>query len=463
MKQGKYITTTMLSACLSLSAFAQQSPDNYGSGLKLDLNQEGTKFVRFITWHQFWITHTENNPGTRDINGELQSSTTDIGLRRSRFLVYSQLSPRFLILSHWGINNQSFINGGSAGTLGSGSSASGQGGKRAQVYIHDAWSEYAVIKGKLHIGTGLHYWNGVSRLSSASTLNFMTMDAPIFNWYNIEATDQFARQFGIYAKGQINRLDYRISVNKPFVFGVSPTKANIKPDGIAVNAFNENFAYSGYFNWMFKDKENNILPFFVGTYLGKKEVFNIGAGFYTQGNTTASARISGGDTLIDKHAQTCLGVDVYWDKPLNKTKGTAISLYSVYYNYNFGPNYLRNIGILNLHTNAIPSSESFNGSGNAQPTIGTGSIWYTQLGYKLPNFKNGSSFMPYITGTYKNFERIGSASFQYDLGLNYFISNHNAKITFQYTNRPLYQVNTGGGIERNGSKGEFIIQTHIFL
>ena len=58
------------------------------------------------------------------------------------------------------------------------------------------------------MGAGLHYWNGVSRLSSQSTLNFMTLDAPIFNWTNIEATDQFARQFGIYAKGQLDRLDY---------------------------------------------------------------------------------------------------------------------------------------------------------------------------------------------------------------------------------------------------------------
>ncbi|MGC4057006.1 MAG: hypothetical protein QM743_02655 [Chitinophagaceae bacterium] len=463
MKKGKHLTTALLAACLSTSALAQ-SPDNYGSGLKLDLNQDGTKFVRFIMWHQFWTTYTQNNPGTKDVNGDPQSSTMDIGIRRSRFLAYSQISPRFLILTHWGINNVSFINGGGAGTLGTGASATGQGGKRPQLYIHDAWSEYAVVKGKLHIGTGLHYWNGVSRLSSASTLNFMTMDAPIFNWYNIEATDQFARQFGIYAKGQVGRLDYRVSVNKPYVYGVSPTKANIRPDGIAVNAFTEKAAFSGYFDWAFKDKENNTLPYFVGTYLGKKEVLNIGAGFYTQANATASARVSGADTLIDKHTQTCIGVDFFWDKPLNKAKGTALSIYSVYYNYNFGPNYLRNIGILNLHANTVAPTESFAGAGNLQPTIGTGSIWYTQVGYKFPNMKNGSSFMPYVTTTYKDFNRLAASSFQYDLGLNYFVSGHNAKITLQYTNRPIYKLNSSNGaIDRDGSKGEFVIQTHIFL
>lgn len=462
MKKAKHLVAALIASCASLTGFAQGG-ENYGSGMKLDLNQDGSKFVRFITWHQFWITNNENNPGTKDINGNPQSDATDIALRRSRFLVYSQISPRFLILSHWGINNQSFVNGGSAGTLGTGASATGQGGKRATLYIHDAWSEFAVVKSKLHVGTGIHYWNGVSRLSSASTLNFMTMDAPIFNWYNIEATDQFARQFGVYAKGQLDRLDYRVAINKPFANGVAPTKSGLKADGIAVNVLNEKAAISGYFNWMFKDKENNTLPFFVGTYLGKKEVLNVGAGFYTQAQAMGSARLNGADTIVERHNQTCLGIDLFWDKPINKTKGTAFSLYSVYYNYNFGPKYLRNIGILNLHTNAVPTSESFNGAGNAQPTIGTGSIWYTQFGYKLANMKNGSSFMPYVTTTFKSFERIGTPSLQYDLGLNYFISNHNAKITLQYTNRPIYQTNTTGDINRNGSKGEFIIQTHIFL
>jgi len=464
MKKGYFISTA-LSVCFSASVLAQTSapPDNYGSGLKLDLNQEGTKFVRMIMWHQFWATYNQNNPGTKDINGNAQSSSLDLGIRRSRLLMYAQLSPRFLILTDFGINNVSFINGGSAGILGTGASAAGQGGKRPQLYLHDAWTEYAIFKDKLHIGTGLHYWNGVSRLSSASTLNFMTMDAPIFNWYNIEGTDQFARQLGVYAKGQLGRFDYRVSVNKPYAFGVSPAKGNITPNGYAVNALNEKASFSGYFNWAFKDKENNVLPFFVGTYLGKKEVLNIGAGFYTQADVTASARLAGTDTLIDKYRQNCFGVDFYWDRPINKAKGTAISIYSVYYNYDFGPGYLRNIGILNLHTNAVPGTESFNGAGNAQPTIGTGSIWYTQIGYKFANFKNGTSFMPYVTGTYKDFERLGKASFQYDLGLNYFISNHNAKVTLQYSNRPLYILDATGNVQRDGSKGEFILQTHIFL
>lgn len=429
--------------------------------MMLKLDEKGQKFIRFITWHQVWITQTSNNPGTLDINGKQQTSVTDLSLRRSRVLIQAQVSPRFMIVSHFGINNQSFINGGGAGVLGTGASATSQGGKRPQLYIHDAWTEYAVKQGKLHIGAGLHYWNGVSRLSSQSTLTFMTMDAPIFNWYNIETTDQFARQLGIYAKGQLGRLDYRVHLNKPFAFG-SPLNAVTSSN--AANVLNEKWSTGGYFNYMFWDKESNVLPYFAGTYLGSKRVFNIGAGWYSHNGATAS-RKSASDS-VQEHSEKNLGLDIFLDMPLNKKKGTALSLYSVFYKFNFGPNYLRNIGILNLHANTQSFSDkpdvSWAGGGNLQPTIGTGAIWYTQAGYLLPKLKNGTAFMPYLTYTYKNFDRIGKASGQYDLGLNYFITGHNAKLTLQYGTRPVYK-SVSGNPERNGSKGQLTLQGQIFL
>ncbi|MEI2747442.1 MAG: hypothetical protein V9E88_01615 [Ferruginibacter sp.] len=452
-----------LFAATQLFAQGNAAPgiDHSYKPMMIKLDEKGQKFIRFITWHQMWITHTENNPGTLDVNGKVQKSATDMAIRRSRFLVQAQISPRFMIVSHWGINNQSFINGGGSGTLGTGASATGQGGKRPQLYIHDAWTEYAVKPGKLHLGAGLHYWNGVSRLSSHSTLNFMTLDAPIFNWFNIEATDQFARQLGIYAKGQLGKLDYRVHINKPFAFGSSLASVT-SPN--AVNVINENWSTGGYLNYMIWDKESNVLPYFVGTYLGNKKVFNIGAGWYNHKGATAS-RASATDS-VQEHSQTNLGVDVYLDMPLNKTKGTALSVYSVFYNFDFGKNYLRNVGILNLHGATQPvaanADASWAGGGNLQPTIGTGNIWYTHVGYLLPKLKNGTAFMPYATFTQKNFDRIGKASGQYDLGMNYFINGHNAKITLQYSSRPVYKT-VNGNPERNGSKGEFILQTHIFL
>lgn len=436
--------------------------------LTLKLNDDGSKYVRFIMWHQFWMTATQNNPDTRDAKGEFidgsenakGSWSTDLALRRSRFLAYAQISPRALILTHWGINNQSFIDGASAPNGPNAAGTLGNRGKKPALFMHDMWTEFEIKKDKLYLGAGLHYWNGVSRLGSHSTLNFMTLDAPIFNWSNIEATDQFARQFGIYAKGQLGRLDYRIALNKPFANGTLASA--VAKNEIAVNVVNENWATAGYVNWMFWDKENNKLPFYVGSYLGGKKVLNVGVGWYNHagGSLYKSTR---GDSTYQAH--TALGADVYLDMPINKAKGTALSILATYYNLDYGTNYLRNIGILNLHNTPTGTTNSFAGGGNSQPTIGTGSIFYVQAGYQLPKLKNGTAFMPYVTVTNKNFERLADPSTQYGLGLNYFVTGHNAKITLEYQNRPIYKLNAANNnaIERTGYKGEIILQTHIFL
>ncbi len=407
----------------------------------LRLNDDGTKYLRLILWHQMWVRSTENNPGTTGFSGEPAANSFDIGLRRSRILAVAQVSPRFLILTHFGINNHTFANGGANNT----------GNKKPGLFIHDAWTEYAVINEKLHLGAGLHYWNGISRLTNTSTLNMMTLDAPIFNWPTIELTDQFARQYGIYAKGKLGKLDYRMALNKPFAAGSEPV------EGRATNKLNDNPALQGYFNFQFLDQESNQLPFMVGTYLGAKEIFNIGLGFHHHAKATAS--LNQGTEKI--HDILLLGADVFYEKPLGKF---AISAYSTFYSYNFGPNYIRNVGIMN--TGQMPSDNSasyevmgFNGPGNAQPAIGTGTISYTQLGILLPRFKNETQLMPYLTYSKKNFEIFRQGSNQYDLGINYFINGHNAKITAQYGTRPLYNRS----LQWSGNAGEFTIQTHIFL
>ena len=127
--------TILCSGSLLAQGNANPGVDHSYKPMMMKLDEKGTKFIRLITWHQMWITHTSNNPGTLDVNGEPQKSATDMSIRRSRFLIQAQISPRFMIISHWGINNQSFINGGSAGSLGTGASATGQGGGNVRNYI----------------------------------------------------------------------------------------------------------------------------------------------------------------------------------------------------------------------------------------------------------------------------------------------------------------------------------------
>lgn len=398
-----------------------QGSDVYGKGIRVNLDESGQKHFRIISWHQMWLRYNENNSGSLRLGNE-RNSTTDFGIRRSRMLFITQLNPRFLILTHFGINNQNAISGGYLGN----------DGKRPQLYVHDAWTEYKVYKNHLDVGMGLHYWNGISRMTNASTLNFMALDAPIFNWATIEATDQFARMIGAYAKGKLGKLDYRVAINDPFL---TNTAGVIDSGRAQYSPRNDRAVFQGYFNWQFLDQESNYLPFAVGTYLGTKKVFNLGFGFL-QNSEAMWSKNAAGDTLY--HQMLLLSADAFLDLPLNKTKGTAFTAYAAYYNYDFGPNQVRNIGILN------PASGGGALRGNAFPLLGTGDIFYAQAGYLLPKdlLKGHGKIQPYAAYSTAVFEGVKDAAGAkvpvnvLDLGANWYLEGHHAKITLNYRHRP---------------------------
>lgn len=258
------IAAALALASGTLTAGAQNG-EGYGSGLKMNLNTEGSKYVRFLIWNQIWARSIDNNPGTL-VNGTPSDNTMDIGARRLRMLAYAQISPRYLILAHFGINNQTFVGGGGSGTTGTG--GYGQG-KKPQIFFHDAYNEYAIVPSvnpdtkkanpfSLSLGAGLHYFNGVSRLSSASTINFLMIDAPVFNWPLIENSDQFARQYGIYIKGAYKKFHYQFSLDKPFATNVAVRdSANTAVD----NNGDAAGAVSGYADYQFLDQEKQPAAF----------------------------------------------------------------------------------------------------------------------------------------------------------------------------------------------------------
>lgn len=452
----------MLLTFVSLSMNAQGSSE-YGSGMKINLNEGGSKYLRFIIWNQIWFRSSQMNPGTL-VGNEAASNATDIGNRRLRILAYSQLSPRYMIVTHVGINNQTFTNGGASGSIGTGGYGSG---KKPGLFFHDAWNEYAVVlpqkdkKFSLTFGGGLHYYMGLSRETMASTLNFLLIDAPIYNWPLIENSDQFARQVGLFAKGKFGKLEYRLSHNKPFATNITPINTTLPQNAIAVdNNGNAKWSTAGYFEYQFLDQESNLLPFKVGSYVGTKKVFNIGAGFYNAPDATKSSV----NSQLRKHDMNLFSADMFLDLPIGKKeKKMAITAYSVYYDYNFGPNYLRNIGIMNIGT-ADPNfvgSRAIAGPGNAQPTIGSGTIWHTQAGFLLPNAaeKPKLRIQPFGAFTYKNFDALSQSSTQFDLGANFLLDGHHSKITTQYSTRPVYS----SADTRLSNRGEFLVQLQIYL
>jgi hypothetical protein len=443
-------------------SFGQGSPD-YGGGMKFNLNPEGTKYMRFIAWNQIWMRSSEMNPGTL-IGGEPATKQEDIGMRRLRLLAYAQISPRYMIVTHIGINNQTFTNGGASGSAGTGGYGAG---KKPGIFFHDAWNEYAVVLPKenkpfsLSLGGGLHYYMGLSRMTMSSTLNYLTIDAPIFNWPLIENSDQFARQMGIFAKGKYNKLEYRFSLNKPFATNLVPIDVTTNQAAVAVdNSNNTKWSKAGYVEYQFFDKESNFLPYKVGTYLGTKKMFNLGVGFYTAPSATKTS-VNG---VIEKHPINLFSADAFLDMPIGKKeKKMAITAYSVLYDYDFGPNYVRNLGIMNVGSAdaSFTGTLGLAGAGNLQPMIGTGTIWYTQAGILLPN-KNEKPkvrIQPFGAYTYKKFDAFEKASNQFDIGTNLFLDGHHAKVTAQYSTRPVYtSVDT---IDKY--LGEFVVQLQIYL
>ncbi len=449
---------------ISLNVFAQGSPD-YGSGLKLNIDKDGSKYIRFIFWNQIWMRSMENNPGTL-VNGRAENTTFDIGARRLRFLAIAQISPRYLILSHVGINNQTFATGGAAGAAGTG--GYGQG-KKPGLFFHDVWNEYAVLPSKksdgtnskfsLYLGGGLHYWHGISRMTSASTLNFLTIDAPIFNWPLIENSDQFARQYGIYAKGRYNKFAYQFHMNKPFATNVAlPAAPNVAVDNNAGKV-----AWGGYVDYQFLDQEANALPFRVGTYIGTKKVFNIGAGFYRNAQGTQSWSDTAAD-IKQNNDILLFAIDAFADLPVgNKERNMAVTAYSVYYNYDFGPNYSRTVGIMNVGTAdpAFTGQKALEGAGVSREMIGTGNIWYTQAGFLLPKqLSKKFRLQPFAAYALKDFDALNENGNFFDVGANLFIDGHHAKVTAQYSTRPLYDVATKKVFD---TRGEYLLQLQVYL
>ena len=111
----------------------------------------------------------------------------------------------------------------------------------------------------------------------------------------------------------------------------------------AVNIAADSLAYAGYFEWEFWDQESNLLPYKTSTWLGEKSVFNIGAGFYIHPDASGILDANG---QLQKQDQLAVGIDCYFDKPVGDC-GAAVTLYGVYYIFDYGDNYFRNIGIMN--------------------------------------------------------------------------------------------------------------------
>ena len=416
---------------------------------KFNLNEDGSQYLKLGFLNQLWLRYEQNNPGST-VLGQPAGDTTDIGLRRTRLVLHGQLTDRVYFYTQYGMNNFNFL-------------AQMNGNRHIAAYFHDAFGELRLTQGhQIIAGGGLTIANGLSRFTNPSAATSMTMDLPIFAQATVDQTDLFSRKLSVYLRGQISKLNYRVIVSDPFPISTSGNSpVPISPDHatFAINSHTKQF--QGFFVWNFWESEPMTNTFMQGTYLSKKSILNLEAGFITQKNATWT----GTESTPQFHDLNFWSVAGYLDAPVDKLKETAISAYVGYFNLDYGPGYIRNNGTGMNSANGInPAGASFNGAGNAFPMFGTGEVWYAQIGYLMDRNLLGSGngqLMPYVSLMSADYERLHDQMNVFNVGINWLLKGHNSKITFDYQNRPIFNANAAGDIVKTSSRGQFILQYQI--
>lgn len=395
-----------LGLLLSIHLSYSQGSQEYTGGYKIKFNEDGSKYLRIIAWGQFWAQYNDNVGATTE--------QLSFSVRRARVLTFTQLNKKFLILTHFGLNS---LSGNNTSPVGKGDSA--------QLFFHDFWGEWNVAK-DFNVGVGLHYWNGISRLNNQSTLNMMTLDNNRQSWATIGLSDQFARHIGVYIKGKIGKLQYRVALNEA---GTS-TLDNRDPvtDGVTVyggrrilGSRDAGKVFQGYFDYNFLDEESNFLPYKVGTYLGSKRVFNVGAGFFTHKNGVVESNGEGANVNI-------FAVDAFYDAPVGN-KNAALTAYVVFQSNDYGRDY------------------NFS-------AYSTGNMVYSHVGYLISGDKTKTRFQPYLSYQNRQIDAINDNATRLGIGANIFLTGHHSKLTFEYANS---KVGTGN------NNSIFTIQAMIYL
>jgi hypothetical protein len=367
--------------------YSQGSPD-YNGGFKIKFDSTGQKYIRFISWAQVQANYSEfAAPNQNQLS---------FNLRRARMLMFSQVTDKFLILTHFGLNSLTANNMHPVGKNTS-----------AQLFFHDFWGQYAIAKNHT-IGAGLHYFNGISRLNNQSTLNMLTLDNNRQSWSTIGLSDQFARHLGVFGKGKFGKLQYRVAINDAVTNGLDTRTPDTTGTAVyagkrLLGSASAGFSYAGYFEYNFFDQESNFLPFKVGSYLGAKRVFNIGAGFYTHPNGGVTSDTAGN---LNGSNVTLLAVDAFYEAPVGN-KNAAITAYGTFQINDYGKDYLYS-------------------------AYGTGNMIYGHVGYLLPGDKNSTRFQPYVSYGTHSYDASSDSRNTLGVGVNAYMSGHHSKLTLEY-------------------------------
>ena len=417
----------------TILVLAQEKPFNV-----VNISPDGSKYIKFGMNLQVWGRYSELNPGSK-VGTTQVDETYDIVIRRLRLQAMGMITDNIFFHLQLGQNNINFTQN--------------NGPSNAPLSVMDVLGEYH-FSNKLHIGGGLTAWGaGTTRYSANSSSSQLTLDTPMYQQFSNTSSTFGNRNLSIYAKGYLGKFNYRAAITNPY----RNTTNNL---GLysSISTETPRAQYSGILTYAFLDKESIEDAYHKGTYLGTKKVFNVALGYMTQANAmwhlTPDATIAYDDMKV-------LGFDVFYDSPISK-KGDAITAYAAFNNNNYGKNYIQSV---NTPNPAIGDNTLINGSGAGFLGVGTGNIYYAQLGYlfaKSENADRKGRFQPYAAIQIADLEALNTPMTMYELGVNYYTTGtFGPKFSLNYQNRAIYDKTLTGQYKQSDRLAMVVLQCQV--
>lgn len=436
----RYLKTGLIIASLigmSQKGEAQKKNDFGNPALTHYLNDQHTRYISFSGYAELWARYAQLNPGSM-INNDRKSDVSDLSLRRVRVKMTYKPTEKLMFVLQGGTTN---VNVNAKGSN--------------YFDLLDAYAEYS-FNDKIAFGAGRSTWRGLSRFTTGP-LNTLLYDLSAYAASNAGATDYTVRELSAYIKGQLGKFDYRLVVADPYTMATADPKPNVST--FSKNSPHKDF--SGYFRYAFLDTENISTPFNSGTYVGKKNVLSLGAGFDYIHNAMWHQDAAKNTVNDDMKS---FAADLFYDAPLNKEKGTSVSAYAMAMHNDYGPNYIRYVGTNNPATSVDASLASLNGAGNAMPVIGTGNTYYLQLGGTLPYLnkeKKDLQLQPAVGIQLSDLKGLHDNAVIYDAGISLLMNGMSSRFTFDAQNRPVFTPDAANNAVVSDRKWQFVLKYRI--
>lgn len=381
---------------------------------------------------QIWLRYTETNPGST-ANLQPVTNITDLSIRRIRLKLAGSLTPRLSYTIQLGENNINYLTG-----------------RDIRLRILDAYAEFQ-LNDALYLGAGKSAWTGLARGSTPATQRLLGLDLAVMATPTLNIEDDFLRTLGIFARGSTKKINYRFNVSNPFSNYTLPVGSipvfSPRPGALQ---------FSGYAAYNFVGEEKLTNAFYPGTYLGTKKIISLGSGFIYQADALQSVQ----DGVTIYHDMNHIAIDLFCELPHNTA---AFTLYASWFNYNFGPGYLRSLGVNNI-ANGVNNPASYNGPGNSFPVLGTGNALLTQVGYLLPQKKQSEvRYQLYASLHHGAYNGMKENMNLLEGGVTAFLKGHQSKLTFGYQSRPIYQVNPNNELLVTDRKSMWVLMYQITL